>query len=1311
MDNLRLTLFWAERIVLSLMVVGMLAGGVVARGGESWPVALVPQPVRTECKAGTFELKPDTAILVEKESAAALGVGRLLSERIKRSVGLELRVSSVEGTAPVHNAILLRTKRAGNAVGAEGYTLEATEDGVVIAAGDGAGLFYGSQTLLQLLPPQVFSPTNVLEQVKWVMPAMHIEDQPRFPWRGLLLDVARHFFNQAEVKSFIDLMAQHKLNTLQLHLTDGQAWRIAIKNYPKLTQIGAWRKDSSCGGQAFDPKASTAYGPDGRYGGYYTADDIRELVAYAKARYVTVVPEIEMPGHAAAAITAYPEYSCAGGPNRLDETGEVVVQEFCAGNDATFEFLEGVLTEVMDLFPSKRIHIGGDEASKAHWRQCQKCQARIKQEGLKNEEELQSYFVRRIGKFLQAHDRRLAGWGDILQGGLPPNAVVMSYNANGYLGVEAGIPAANAGHDVVMTSFSHCYFDYYQAKTGEPPARGQSLIVDGILPLKTVYSFEPVPAAIPADKGKHILGAAGLLWSECAPNYAQVEYMVYPRACAMAEVTWTDPRSRKWDDFRRRLDRHLLRLKAQGVHYRAPKSGDPGYESASPPAVIHEIDFSQATPKPDPWLKLGGKSPGGTVLGVNHQYWTRNGQPWLPVMGEFHYVRYPAQEWERQLIAMKSGGLSIVATYVLWVNHENPKGTWKWDGDEDLRRFVQLCQKHGLYVWLRAGPYCNAESRNGGYPDFIAQIPNKRSNDPAYLAEVERFYARVGEQVRGLMFKDGGPIIGFQLENEFAEGKPEHIDTLQQMAIRHGIIAPYYSVTANTRFSWREGTAFPLQGAYPYRGWGPLGFPTQDFMYRSEAWGAMFNEYGIYYDLTRFPLGFCEMGAGCWYNYNDRFIVPARDAEAMVQDTLGRGSCLIGYYMFQGGTQRAGAEMAGHPLSYDFQAPLGEFGFAREAYHRLKLLHYFVNDYGPTLAPMTVVYPATHPTGPRDTNTFRYVGRHLNGRGFLFMNDTQAWVEMQDQKDIQMRLKLPDGRTLTFPEKPFTLQRGTYAIFPCHLDVNGAALVYATAQPLARFEVDGTLYCFFFAVTGIEPEFAFDPGSLKALAAATTLASGGWTLTKPKPGLDSAFSVTANDGRKTVFVTLSREQAERSWRARYRAKERLFISDANLAFAGDMLMLHSAGNPRMTLHAFPAIGGEAASSTLFGTQEFSAKPVDFRPNLKRISANEWQFTVDRLAVGLRDVQVAIHFIASTGELWVDGKKYTDLRYNGTPWMIGLNRFFRPQVGAHTFTVKVSAWDSAVKGIAREAQPKTDEERKGVIKSIDFIPDYQVMVRP
>ena len=319
----------------------------------------------------------------------------------------------------------------------------------------------------------------------WEVPAVRIEDWPRFRWRGLMLDVARHFFTKEEVKNFIDVMAQHKLNTLHLHLTDDVGWRLEIKRYPKLTQIGAWRAGI---GFDLDPKDGTSYGPDGRYGGFYTQDDARELVAYAKDRYVTLVPEIEMPAHANAALTAYPEFTCPHQPARtyskftcMDEPAWA----YCAGNDATFEFLENVLSEVIDVFPSKRIHIGGDELSKEQWKRCEKCQARIRKEGLKNEDELQSYFVRRIEKFLNAHGRVLIGWDEILQGGLAPNATVMSWR-----GIEGGVAAANAGHDVVMTPTTHCYFDHYEAKTGEPPTSGRPPWgVDTFIPLKTRVWF------------------------------------------------------------------------------------------------------------------------------------------------------------------------------------------------------------------------------------------------------------------------------------------------------------------------------------------------------------------------------------------------------------------------------------------------------------------------------------------------------------------------------------------------------------------------------------------------------------------------------------------------------------------------------------------------------------------------------------------------------------------------------------------------------------------------------------------------------
>jgi hexosaminidase len=548
-------------MLLRLGIVLAAFCGLATAADPNAPIALVPQPLEVERGAGQFTLKQGTAILVDKDSADAMNVGRQLAQRLQRSSGLDLTVSTSETADKQPGAIRITAEGADASLGREGYRLDVAPDGVVITGGGGPGMFYGTQTLLQLLPPQVFSRSKVQESVSWAVPAVRIKDRPRFPWRGLLLDVARHFFNKEEMKNFIDLMAQHKLNTLQVHLTDDQGWRIELKRYPKLTEVGAWRKSIGFG---FNPKDGTAYGKDGRYGGFYTQDDVRELVAYAQARYITIVPEIEMPGHAGAALSAYPEFSCFGGPYDRD-SGPMGI--CCPGNDATFSFLENVLAEVIGLFPGKYVHIGGDEVDKGNWTRCPKCQARIKQEGLKNEHELQSYFVKRIERFINAQGRTLIGWDEILEGGLAPNATVMSWRT-----IESGVVAASAGHDVVMTPTSHCYLDYYQGKTGEP--RG----IGGFLPLVRVYGFEPLPAGLPADKAKHFLGAGGNLWSEFFPNYAQVQYMAYPRACAVAEVTWTEPKRKDWEDFKRRLETQLERLKAQGVRYRAPrKPTDPGY--------------------------------------------------------------------------------------------------------------------------------------------------------------------------------------------------------------------------------------------------------------------------------------------------------------------------------------------------------------------------------------------------------------------------------------------------------------------------------------------------------------------------------------------------------------------------------------------------------------------------------------------------------------------------------------------------------------------------------------------------------------
>ncbi len=517
-------------------------------------ISIIPAPVKVEVREGVFKLRTKQKIMVD---AGAEETGRYLAAEMRRPLGYEPEVSTKIG-GNAKGTILLTTKDAKAALGPEGYELTVTPTGVVVRATDSAGLFYGVQSLLELLPPEIFS-TNKVAGVKWEIPCVEIEDQPRFKWRGMMLDVARHFFTKQEVEQILDGMALHKMNRFHWHLTDDQGWRIEIKKYPRLTEVGAWRKEVGFG---LDPKLATAFGPDGRYGGFYTQADIREVVAYAAARHITVVPEIEMPGHACAALMAYPQYSCTGGPYTTDLPGGVFNGEYCAGNDATFAFLEDVLAEVCELFPGKYIHIGGDEVPVDNWKACPKCQKRIQDEGLKGPEQLESYFIRRIEKCVNAHRRDLIGWSEIREGGLAQNAVVMDW-------VGGADEAATAGHDVVMSPLADCYFDHYQSENHatEPHAIG------GYLPLTQVYAFEPMPAKLEPQFRAHILGAQANVWTEYMPSVRHVEYMIFPRLCALSEVDWSPKEARDWNSFEARLKPDCRRLDAMGINYRR-ESGD-----------------------------------------------------------------------------------------------------------------------------------------------------------------------------------------------------------------------------------------------------------------------------------------------------------------------------------------------------------------------------------------------------------------------------------------------------------------------------------------------------------------------------------------------------------------------------------------------------------------------------------------------------------------------------------------------------------------------------------------------------------------
>ena len=492
-------------------------------------LSVTPVPMEVNWQRGSFRPDASTSLWIEAPEADR----SILAEYLQASP-LALKLADSQSGNQV---VLKQTDALEGITSPEGYVLSVNSDGVRIEALSGAGLFYGVQTLLQMAAD---APEG--------MTAVTVKDGPRFEYRGIMLDVSRHFRSKEFVKRQIDLLSYYKINRLHLHLTDAAGWRIEIKKYPRLTQFAAWRpqavwKDWWNGKREYceetDPRAQ---------GGYYTQDDIRELVAYAQKHYVTIIPEIEMPSHSEEVLTAYPELSCTHVPYKQSD--------FCIGNEKTFEFLENVLTEVMELFPSEYIHIGGDEAGKASWPNCKLCQARMKKEGLKDVNELQSYSIHRMERFLNSHGRKLLGWDEILDGGLAPNATVMSWR-----GTEGGLAAIRSGHKAIMSPGQYCYLDGYQdAPYSQPEAIG------GYLPLKKVYGYEPVPDSLSADEAKLMYGVQANLWTEYVPTEEHAEYMLYPRAIALAEVAWSKPENKSWEDFHRRALKIVDELKAKGYH-------------------------------------------------------------------------------------------------------------------------------------------------------------------------------------------------------------------------------------------------------------------------------------------------------------------------------------------------------------------------------------------------------------------------------------------------------------------------------------------------------------------------------------------------------------------------------------------------------------------------------------------------------------------------------------------------------------------------------------------------------------------------
>ncbi|MCM4173429.1 beta-N-acetylhexosaminidase [Arenibacter sp. TNZ] len=509
-------------------------------------INIIPKPLEMKFNQGAFRFTKDTKFVVANDEVEVLEV---LKDRFTAVTGWAMEVVS---TVPSKNFVQLSLD---STLKEEEYTLKVTDNNVMVTANGPKGFLYGLETIRQLLPVAIES-KELVEDVNWDIPNVEIKDSPRFKWRGYMLDVARHFFDKEYVLATIDQLALLKMNTLHLHLVDDQGWRIEIKKYPKLTEVGGFRVDQE--DMPWNARLTPDLGAETTYGGFYTQEDIKEIVAYASSRGVTVVPEIEMPAHVMSAIAAYPELSCFQKPIMVPSGGVWPITEiYCPGKEATFEFLENVLLEVMELFPSQYIHMGGDEATKTNWKICPDCKRRVAEDGLANVEELQSYFIQRMERFLSSKGRILLGWDEILEGGLAPGATVMSWR-----GVKGGLEASEAGHDVVMSPNSHCYFDYYQGDQDvEPLAWG------GNLPLSKVYQFDPVVEEMTANQAKHVLGGQANLWTEFVPTNAQAEYMTYPRLAALAEAVWSSKANRNWGDFSKRVPSLFERYGEMGINY------------------------------------------------------------------------------------------------------------------------------------------------------------------------------------------------------------------------------------------------------------------------------------------------------------------------------------------------------------------------------------------------------------------------------------------------------------------------------------------------------------------------------------------------------------------------------------------------------------------------------------------------------------------------------------------------------------------------------------------------------------------------
>lgn len=749
-------------------------------------------------------------------------------------------------------------------------------------------------------------------------------------------------------------------------------------------------------------------------------------------------------------------------------------------------------------------------------------------------------------------------------------------------------------------------------------------------------------------------------------------------------------------------------------------------------------------------LNLGGQRPDGLKIDVNSLYFTLNGKPFIPVMGEFHYSRYPDELWEDEILKMKAGGINVISTYIFWIHHEEEEGKFDWTGRRNLRKFLELCARHELYTFIRIGPWCHGEVRNGGFPDWILNKCKLRCDDKDYLTYVARLFKEISRQVEGLLFKSGGNIMGVQLENELRSG-PEHLITLKKMAIELGIDAPIFTATGwagdQPGASWiPRDEMIPVFAGYPDGAW------DQRLTDISSEWLYFFhhvrNDFFIGNDLfgykpdasicdcediKRYPYATCELGAGMNNSYHRRPVITADDVCSLVSVKLGNGNNLPGYYVYHGGSNPEGklstlqeSKETGYPndytvISYDYQAPIGEFGQIRQSYGQLNLIHMFLNDFGGELAPMTSVLPEVSPAGTDDTETLRYAARTRNGKGFIFVNNYQRQTLMKNHDNVIFCIEM-DEEELIFPRRGLSIRNNSYFILPFNMEMDGVLLKYSTAQLLCKIKNDNESFYFFFKPDGINTEYAFDAGTISGInvCKGSIEETGGCIYVNDlAAGTDCVINIKTTKSHHMKIITLTKKQAESCRKAGFNGVVHLFLTDANLIITKDIIRLFSNYMYESGFSVFPATGNASVKggsrisgmeNGVFTCYKIKAPVKEYKISYETSMKHEVLQCVIHIEAKdmdeLNELYLHIDYVGDVAQAYINGRLITDEFYKGTKWEIGLKRYAN-ELAKSPLTLFISALFKDAP-IYIENRPEFNGTDKIVdIRSIKLIPEYKM----